>query len=164
MRIETQETKITNLINKHLTGWTWRWDTAHSRYGCCRHHQKLITISKPLANLNEWSETKDTVLHEIAHAIVGPTHGHDKVWKNACRMIGARPERCYSSSRVVQPAPKYFAICPNCKKVHYINRMPRRRRYSCGRCSNGVFNPDYILNYQPNPLSGYSAKDLINPS
>ena len=35
-----------------------------------------------------WSDIRDTLLHEIAHAIVGPGHGHDAVWQTAARRIG----------------------------------------------------------------------------
>lgn len=160
MRIETQEVRITNLINKHLTGWTWKWDRATSRYGCCHGNQKLITISKTLASMNPWEQTKDTVLHEIAHALAGVGHGHDKTWKQICRNIGARPERCYSTAKVATPAPKYFSVCSHCGKVHYLGRMPRGRKYSCANCSGGHFNEEFLLEFKPNPLAGYSIKEL----
>lgn len=160
MDITQLEKNITELVNHHLTGWTWKWDRATSRYGCCHQSQKLITISKPIASINPWEETKDTVLHEIAHAIVGAGHGHDKVWKNACRLIGARPIRCYSTSRVATPIPKYFAVCSHCGKISYRNTMPRKRRYSCGRCSP-YFNSEYILTFKPNPCASYNPQELI---
>lgn len=156
------EPEITNIINHHLNGWTWKWDKATRRYGCCHHRQKLITISKTLASMNPWEETKDTVLHEVAHAIVGCRHGHDQTWKNACKMIGARPNQYYDSAKVAQPIPKYYAVCAYCGKVSYSQRMPRTRKYSCGRCSHGRFNPDYILEFKPNPLGGLSNKDYQN--
>ena len=31
---------------------------------------------------------RDTILHEIAHALVGPCHGHDAVWRQKAREIG----------------------------------------------------------------------------
>ena len=37
-------------------------------------------------------EVRDTILHEIAHALVGPGHGHDAVWKAKCVEVGAKPE------------------------------------------------------------------------
>ena len=45
MDITQLEKNITELVNHHLTGWTWKWDRATSRYGCCHQSQKLITIS-----------------------------------------------------------------------------------------------------------------------
>ena len=46
------------------------------------------------ADLSSLDQVRDTILHEIAHALVGPGHGHDAVWKRKCREVGARPERC----------------------------------------------------------------------
>ena len=45
------------------------------------------------ANLDNWDRIKTTVLHEIAHAIVGYEHGHDRVWVNCCKSIGGDGER-----------------------------------------------------------------------
>jgi predicted SprT family Zn-dependent metalloprotease len=44
------------------------------------------------ANLNN-DKIKDTVLHEIAHAIVGGEHGHDRVWKDCAQRIGSTGSR-----------------------------------------------------------------------
>ena len=41
-----------------------------------------------------WSDIRDTLLHEIAHAIVGPGHGHDALWQTAARRIGCTAKRC----------------------------------------------------------------------
>ena len=62
--------------------WTFVWDNkARRRYGQCRYHKKEIGITKKLAILNTIEETKDVVLHEIAHAKAGRGHGHDAMWK-----------------------------------------------------------------------------------
>ena len=75
--------------------WKFVWDNkAVRRYGQCRYRQREIGITKKLALINTIEESKDVVLHEIAHALtVG--HGHDAVWKRMCVKVGARPERCY---------------------------------------------------------------------
>ena len=74
--------------------WSFVWDTrAVRRYGQCRYGSKEIGVTKKLASINTIEETKDVVLHEIAHALAGSGHGHDYVWKGWCRKVGARPER-----------------------------------------------------------------------
>ena len=79
-------------------GWSFVWDTrAVRRYGQCRYRQREIGVTMVLANLNTIEESKDVVLHEIAHALTGPGHGHDWAWKQKCVLVGARPERCYKS-------------------------------------------------------------------
>ena len=76
--------------------WAFVWDNkAVRRYGQCRYHKKEIGVTKKMAILNTIEETKDVVLHEIAHAKTGSGHGHDAMWKRWCVRVGARPERCY---------------------------------------------------------------------
>lgn len=149
--IRITEKRIINLINQHLTGWTFKWSNARLQYGCCYITRKIIRISKPLVMLNSWEETQNTVLHEIAHALAGPNHGHDDYWKKICVEIGAKPERCYGSE-VNVPVAKYYAICEKCGKVYVRNRKPRKARYSCGNCSHG-FDPDNVLEWVDNPLA-----------
>lgn len=38
-------------------------------------------------------QIKETILHEIAHAIVGPENGHNKIWKEKAKELGVRPSR-----------------------------------------------------------------------
>lgn len=45
------------------------------------------------ANLNNGNVIEDTVLHEIAHAIVGNKHHHDKVWRDCAQRIGCTGSR-----------------------------------------------------------------------
>lgn len=151
INIKATETKIVELINQHLSGWTFKWSSARREYGCCYGYQKIIRISKPLTLLNPWEQTQDTVLHEIAHALAGPRHGHDKKWKQICVEIGARPERCYGSE-VKQPVAKYYAICKKCGRISTRNRKPLKRRYSCGKCSHH-FDPENVLEWKVNPLA-----------
>jgi len=87
-------------------GWTGQLDEAKKRFGVCRLGTKEISISGPLALLNSEDEVRDTILHEIAHALAWETYregcGHDARWKEICVRIGARPERCYDDE-VIQP-------------------------------------------------------------
>ena len=143
--LEQVSHEMDKLMAQYLPEWSWRWDRATRRYGCCHHAQKLITISKALVELNKFEESRDTLLHEIAHGIVGCNHGHDEVWKNACVMIGARPERCYGN-HIIQPPKQWVAICPGCLREVYRTRKPRRIT-SCGQCCS-TFNPEFILKYR----------------
>lgn len=55
---------------------------------------EFVFNNKYLESFKDNSEDiKDTVLHEIAHAIVGGRHHHDNVWKACCNKIGCRAER-----------------------------------------------------------------------
>ena len=87
-------------------GWSGKMDDAKKRFGLCQMNSKEISLSSPLAKLNSEDEVRDTILHEIAHALAWELYhencGHDERWQAICRRIGARPERTYDDE-VVQP-------------------------------------------------------------
>lgn len=118
------------LISK---GWRFVWDNAVCRFGQCRHRRKEISLSRHLTPLSPNAE--DTILHEIAHALVGRGHGHDHVWRAKAIEIGCNGQRC---GKNVDFQGKYIAICPDCGHVHYKHRNPRGRVYGC-YCTKGKF-------------------------
>ncbi|MGH7214324.1 MAG: SprT-like domain-containing protein [Tepidisphaeraceae bacterium] len=120
-------------------GWTFSFDHARRRFGCCHYHTKRITLSRPLTFLNAIDEVRDTVLHEIAHALT-PGDGHGRKWRAKCAQIGATPRRCYKDEEIVAPpraAAKYLLGCEACG--WWVERRRRsRRKYVCKRCSGSV--------------------------
>lgn len=89
-----------DLMEQHgLTGpdvpedkrWTFKWDNAKRRAGQCNETQRVISISRPITELWGAERMRDTILHEIAHAIAGARHRHDRVWQAIAASIGARP-------------------------------------------------------------------------
>ena len=73
-----------------LADWQFGWDRAKRRLGVCRLLEKSITISIHFvrANLETPHEIRDTILHEIAHALAWTRHGertHGPRWKQICR-------------------------------------------------------------------------------
>lgn len=135
------------LMKKHgllKSYWTFKFDNAKRRFGSCddRPYKKLITLSLALTELNKEEDVVDTILHEIAHALVGCNRGHDYVWKQKALEIGCDGKRCYSTAEVVIPKGNYVAICKNGHSRSKM-RMPRRQ-LSCGKCGN-VFDPTNIL-------------------
>ena len=121
------------LIEKN---WTFVWDTrAVRRYGQCRHRKREIGITKKLVLINTIEESKDVVLHEIAHALTGAGHGHDAAWKRMCvKGWCARPERCYKSKdrggNVNTIKGKYMLINKDTGKVYrHFYRKPRHKNW-----------------------------------
>jgi predicted SprT family Zn-dependent metalloprotease len=148
MKLEEANRMALELMGQHglLTkGWQFMFDNAHKRFGCCRFTQKCISVSRHLAAINEAWIVRDTILHEIAHALAGFKHGHDDVWKRVATQIGCRPERCYSNDVVVTTA-KYHAHCPACNQLYRRFKRPRFIQ-SCGRCSGTQFNYRYELHW-----------------
>jgi predicted SprT family Zn-dependent metalloprotease len=130
-----------------LQEWDLLFDYAVSRFGQCSYSQKRIALSKALVELNCEAEVKDTVLHEIAHALT-PNAGHGQEWKKVARSIGCSGERCYSISSVIMPKGKYKTMCPNCKKERVCFRKPKRG-LACGNCcrqlNNGQYDQRFML-------------------
>ena len=88
--------------------WDFGFDLAPSRAGVCRYAERRIDLSVSYCQAATRAEIEDTILHEIAHAIVGPRHNHDRVWKAKAREIGCQGERCH---RVQQSIPKWIGEC-----------------------------------------------------
>ena len=75
-----------------LTDWRFRFDHAKRRAGACMHTSRTISLSGPLTDLYDAETIRGVILHEIAHALVGPSHGHDAAWRRAAGSIGRRAE------------------------------------------------------------------------
>lgn len=75
-------------------GWTVKYDGAKTRAGCCFYDTKVISFSRHFAEdaVTTDAEFMDTVLHEIAHALVGHAVGHGPVWKQKAVDIGCSGE------------------------------------------------------------------------
>jgi len=130
-------------------GWKFQFDTAVRTFGYCHHGKRTISLSKPLTELNDEQEVKDTILHELAHALCPRGEGHGELWKQKCREIGAKPIRCYSSRTVAIPeVTKYRYECPNCGRHVIKTYVMRKSLRACGPCcrkhNNNVFSRDYV--------------------
>ncbi|MBT0774293.1 SprT-like domain-containing protein [Kineosporia sp. J2-2] len=111
MDLRDAGTMARDLLQKHhLDAWTFGFDRAKRRAGCCHHGQHVISLSAPLTALHSEHQVRNTVLHEIAHALVGPHHGHDSVWKSQAIAIGASPERCLPND-APKLAGRYTGTC-----------------------------------------------------
>lgn len=124
------------LMNEHGLGhWVFSYDRAKRRAGRCSYRKQLITLSINFVIRNNDEEIKDTILHEIAHALAGPGTGHGPKWKAVCRQIGAKPVRCYDSEKVDMPKGRYKAVCGGCQKAFHRHRRPKRSGFRyCTAC------------------------------
>lgn len=85
------------MMEKHgliALGWTFRFDKATSRLGACHFHKKEISLSRLMVTYGELEDMEQTMLHEIAHALLPPEAGHYKPWKVLAASIGYTGERC----------------------------------------------------------------------
>ncbi len=107
-------------------------------FGMCDHKNQKIILNALHIDSHPYSEVIDTIKHEVAHALVGPNHGHDETWKDMATRLGANPIACatYGFSPEVIDAirsghqvtveqetklkykiSKFVEKCPTCGKV-----------------------------------------------
>lgn len=126
-----------------LHDWTLRFDHARRRAGSCRADTRTISLSRHLMALYSEEQVRETLLHEIAHALAGPEHGHDAVWRAIAVGIGASGQRLVAPDAPRLPAP-WRGVCPG-GHVHERHRRPARPA-SCTQCSRR-FDPNFLITW-----------------
>ena len=80
------------LMDAHgLADWMLAFVESGRRLGDCGFDDRVIRIGRAHALDGGEAEIRDTVLHEIAHALAGPEAGHGPLWREAARRLGATP-------------------------------------------------------------------------
>jgi predicted SprT family Zn-dependent metalloprotease len=121
---------VERMTRNGLAGWAFGFDSAKRRAGCCNYGKKRISIAWDLARNASLKDVEDTVLHEIAHALVGPRHHHDEIWRKRAREIGCSGERTH---RLDFSTPRWMVRCENsCWNRTAERRNPRLICRSCG--------------------------------
>lgn len=149
---DVRELAVQLMAQHGLCDWTFRFDNARSRYGRCSDRKRLITLSRYLVMMNPVRKTRDTILHEIAHALT-PGHHHDAVWRAKAIEIGCDGKRCYGSDVTTPARNLYMAVCPKCETSVWReqHRRPATNR-ACARCCRlynaGLFSPDFLLEWR----------------
>ncbi len=94
------------LMDEHgLKDWGLRFSRAKRQAGACHYAQHLLTLSAAVTRIHPVEDARDTVLHEIAHALVGPKAGHGPVW-------AARRGRSGRAGSAASPP-----TCPACRAL-----------------------------------------------
>lgn len=146
MNTHEAETLARELMLKHgLIGWRFCWLDSLSLCGQCRHDSKQILLSVKYVMHNPVELVRDTILHEIAHAICGYLHGHDEVWKAKALEIGCNGQRITPGKLIPK---RYKAVCNTCGNASYRERMNRNMgKSACGYCCKGKYNPQFVLTW-----------------
>lgn len=143
MKLKEAEKLAIKLMKKYkLSHWTFKFDNAKRRYGSCSYVKKRITLSKDLTLIREDDHVTNTILHEIAHALVGPGHGHDSVWRAKALQIGCNGNRCSNDAKLPY---RWIGVCPN---GHTVGKYRRpRSNGSCAVCYPSAYNEKYKFEY-----------------
>lgn len=114
MKLSQAEEMAKNFMSLHgLTqkGWFFKWHNSDRAFGTCSYNTKTIYLSMEFVRLNPIDEVKDTILHEIAHAIAGYEAGHGEEWKKVCIKIGAKPVEKFTDDQAFNSSTRFIAIC-----------------------------------------------------
>ena len=79
-----------------LPQWKATYDHGRRRAGMCVHASKTLSFSRHMIARGSPVNMRNTLLHEIAHAVAGPRHGHDRTWRAIARQIGCDGQRCHT--------------------------------------------------------------------
>lgn len=134
------------LLKYNLAEWHFKLDNSKRRFGLCHYGRKFISVSAILSSLNSEAEVRDTILHEIAHALAGHEAGHGARWKYIARAIGCNAKRCYSHMTVATPERKITIECPECESKGKRHRRLSSDRY-CVKCYRDTGKRVKIISY-----------------
>lgn len=131
-------------------GWVFKFDRAKSRAGVTKWYRdgrKEITISYEVNSRHGWDFTKDTILHEVAHALSGMGNGHNHVWKRNCRKLGIKPVVTFQGN-MPESVYKWQRVCPNCKKKSkkYIRKI--NVKSACRSCCREFNDGKYTTKFK----------------
>lgn len=138
------------LITLHLdASWTFGFDNAKRRAGLCDYTRKRISVSRYLAARYDDDTNHQTLLHEVAHAVVGPAAGHGPVWKRTARQMGYVGGTTHAGETANELAP-WVGTCP-AGHVAYRHRRATRPT-SCAKCAP-TFDPRFVLSWVHRDIS-----------
>lgn len=93
-RLDAVEQLALQLMNEHgVSHYKFKFGYGWAYRGRCS--LSTITIQYIHALSSDINEVRNTILHEIAHAIVGPGKGHRKEWQDKAKELGVVMYRNY---------------------------------------------------------------------
>lgn len=132
MTHEQAATLARQLIAQHLPtgGWEFAWNYRKRAYGTCNHRDRKICLSYHLLNTMSDEKIRDTILHEIAHALT-PWDKHGPKWKAMARKLGAVPRARARMEKPENRPPYNYLLMFGDEVVAGYYRRPRRNFSTC---------------------------------
>jgi len=141
----------------------WRWGGFNNKRANCGEcyvweGSRKIMLSKHYVVANPEENVRNTILHEIAHALDTEERGdswHDAKWRKWCRFVGCREERINDKAIVKY---KYNDKC--CGSHFGRHRISNNCSYKCSSCDRELF----VNTQKKNAAHKYKLKleDLIS--
>lgn len=128
------------LVKNGLGDWRINLKSVTSYNAQVRYRQKILIINTKMITVASKDEFTGIMYHEIAHALVGPGHGHGRKFKDKVYELTGSYKYAGYSSRV--GAGNFLSLCTGCGFKGEVS-SPRARW--CNRC----FSP---LQITANPM------------
>lgn len=133
MELDDAKALAIELMTEHkiYPKWVFRFDNSKRRFGQARsvkvrgRYLNEITMSRHLTLAGSDFSVKDTILHEIAHVLVGLEHMHDAKWRKKAIAIGCSADlRDIDVQTVIDISP-YKYHCDACKALVFYSHKPK---------------------------------------
>lgn len=111
-----------------LESWCLAFDFARRRAGACFPTQKRISLSHYHIELNDWPVVKDTLIHEVAHALAWEIYrekGHGKHWQRLVTELGGEAK---ATGRFNLPRSNWVVVWRNVEQQQMTKVAERFRR------------------------------------
>ena len=138
MSVETNAEYTVQKLKKYMTkyglinqNWGYSFNNRKRCAGLCSYKNKTIYISKYyiFSETVSKKDIKNTILHEIAHALVGSKQGHNEVWQKKAIEIGCNGKRCCEK---FNEDFKYYLVCKyGCRVGRHKNGKIMKGAYTC---------------------------------
>lgn len=139
MELKQAETLAKALMAEHmahLSGWRVVFNARLRRsLGRCHYTKKYIELCPKYVACNAEPQVRDTILHEIAHALT-PGHNHDKVWSSVAKKIGAAGTR-FAGPEKIMPSLKYTLAIKTESGLELLRQTSNTKKDMSGRYIKG---------------------------
>lgn len=108
------------------------WFNSVRTLGRCSDTYQKIELNAKAVLISDEASVRETILHEIAHALRGCRYGHDRQWQLTALSIGSTGARLCNDPKAI-PA-KYAVVCKHCGILRGSNRMLRIAKKICVPC------------------------------
>lgn len=145
MNLKQAESLATELMRQHglwEQQWSFKFDRSVRRLGQCNHRKKIISLGQYATLVNDEVQVRNTIIHEIAHALCGSGEGHGLIWKAKCLAIGGNGERL--GNIAVKAPHKYQMSCNDCNHIWKYYRKPRINSCDIHKCDALLERIGYI--------------------
>lgn len=175
MKLEDAEKIARELIAEHLPEGRFKfgWGRFTRHYGRTKMIRKImlgqkkedvpwtgtIELNRQYVLLNVEERVRNTILHEIAHAL-NPGEAHGRQWVMTFIALGG-DGKSTAGSEHVKPPKRYIGTCAQGHTSHRQTMPKNPENLSCGSCSHKYDRRFIFLHWKLNPAYGKKTEEIV---